>query len=169
MDPRRSGTTSSDVVIRQAGPSDVAAVLLLCAALDTDGEARLSPDDAPEVFARLTRNPDHRIHVAVQGDRVIGTFALVFVRGLAHRARPQCIVEDVVVAADRRGQGIGRLMMQFAMRAAADADCYKLVLSSHLVREAAHRFYEGLGFRRHGYSFLIEPTSSAPVRPDRDP
>ena len=37
------------------------------------------------------------------------------------------------------------------------AGCYKMALSSNLKREAAHRFYDSLGFGRHGYSFLIEP------------
>jgi hypothetical protein len=30
------------------------------------------------------------------------------------------------------------------------AGCYKLTLSSGLPREGAHRFYESLGFERHG-------------------
>ena len=40
--------------------------------------------------------------------------------------------------------------------------CYKLVLSSHLQRHEAHGFYEGLGFRKHGFSFLITPPDNMP-------
>jgi hypothetical protein len=46
--------------------------------------------------------------------------------------------------------------MEHAMNACREFGCYKLTLSSNLKRERAHRFYEGLEFERHGYSFLIE-------------
>jgi hypothetical protein len=36
------------------------------------------------------------------------------------------------------------------------------MLSSHLGRAQAHRFYDGLGFRKHGFSFLIEAGDMAP-------
>jgi ribosomal protein S18 acetylase RimI-like enzyme len=52
-------------------------------------------------------------------------------------------------------------MMQFAMKLCAARDCYKLVLSSHVNHEKAHAFYEGLGFRKHGYSYLIDPGDAA--------
>lgn len=36
------------------------------------------------------------------------------------------------------------------------AHCYKVTLSAYLKRDRAHRFYESLGFTKHGYSFLLE-------------
>ncbi len=29
------------------------------------------------------------------------------------------------------------------------------MLSANLIREDAHRFYEAVGFKKHGYSFLV--------------
>jgi GNAT superfamily N-acetyltransferase len=52
----------------------------------------------------------------------------------------------------------GQQMMQFAMHCCREKGCYKVVLSSNIKREAAHRFYESLGFQKHGYSFIVEPT-----------
>ena len=46
-------------------------------------------------------------------------------------------------------------MMEFAIELCRARRCYKLVLSSNQTREHAHRFYESLGFGRHGYSFHI--------------
>ena len=51
-------------------------------------------------------------------------------------------------------QGVGKAMMEHAREQCRLAGCYKLALSSNLRREAAHRFYEALGFERHGYSFV---------------
>lgn len=142
--------------IRPARLADVATLLELYRALDVGDEPAPELAAAQRHFEQLTANPGHRIYVAEDDGRIVGTFALVFVGGLPHSARPSCIVEDVVVAAARRGRGVGRTMMQFAMQACAQERCYKLVLSSHVKRAEAHRFYEGLGFERHGYSFLIQ-------------
>lgn len=145
-----------DIVIRAARLSDLEVLLDLYTALDIGPEPRLSMPVAQARFLDLTANPGHRIYVATDGERIVGTFALIMVGGLAHSARPSFIVEDVVVAPGMRGRGIGRLMMVFARQECASAQAYKLVLSSHLQRDAAHQFYEGLGFRKHGYSFLVE-------------
>ena len=111
-------------------------------------------------FVDLTSRQGHVVYVAELHGEIVGTFALIFVGGLAHTGRDSAIVEDVAVAADRQGSGIGRQMMAFAMRQSALRDCYKLTLSSHLRREAAHHFYDGLGFRKHGYSFLIDAVAA---------
>jgi GNAT superfamily N-acetyltransferase len=146
--------------IRPADPADLPRVLQLCRVLDTAGEPGLP--DAEAKFGALVAREGHCIYVAEEAGVIVGTFALIFLGGLAHAGRDSCIVEDVVVEPARQGSGIGREMMQFAMRACFERGCYKLVLSSHLQRERAHRFYEGLGFRKHGYSFLIDGLSTDP-------
>lgn len=150
----------SELHIRAARLDDLGEVQDLLRALDTAGDATMPLHAAQMRFMDLTANPDHRIYVAVEGGHIVGTFALVLVGGLAHGGRPQCLVEDVVVAPGRRGHGVGRQMMRFAMQVSASEHCYKLVLSSHLMRDSAHRFYESLGFERHGYSFLIDPAGN---------
>ena len=145
------------LLIRQAMPADLPQVLALCRQLDLPGEPALSELQAQAQFEALTAGERHRIYVAEQQGQVVGTFALTFIGGLAHSARDSCIVEDVVVTPSLRGTGVGKKMMAFAMRECAARRCYKLVLSSHLQRDRAHRFYEGLGFRKHGFSFLIDP------------
>jgi GNAT superfamily N-acetyltransferase len=97
------------------------------------------------------------LFVALDGDAVVGTYALLVMHNLAHRGMPSAIAEDVVVAADRQGQGVGRHMMAHAVAEARAAGCYKLALSSNRKRVQAHAFYESLGFAQHGLSFVIEP------------
>jgi GNAT superfamily N-acetyltransferase len=121
------------------------------------------PPDAPatdlaaaeRVFARYAGYPDYTLYVAEDGGEVVGTFALLVLDNLAHGLTPAGLVESVAVAEDRRSQGIGAAMMRFAMARCAEAGCYKLALSSNLVRADAHRFYERLGFVRHGLSFSV--------------
>ncbi|MBC7481845.1 MAG: GNAT family N-acetyltransferase [Rhizobacter sp.] len=144
------------IAVRRATPADLMQVLDLCALLDAADEPRLSVAAAEARFSELMAREGHDIYVAEAEGEVVGTFALVFIGGLAHTAHDSAVVEDMAVAAGRQGSGIGRQMIDFAMQQCALRGCYKLALSSHLRRSAAHRFYEGLGFRKHGYSYLID-------------
>jgi len=143
------------VLIRCASSDDLPRLLKLYALLDIGDESRLDLDRARRVFDTLVAVPGHEIYVAELDRVVVGTFALIFIGGLAHGARCFGLVEDVVVATDARRSGVGLAMMRFAMQRCAERGCYKLALSSHLHREEAHRFYESLGFEKHGYSFLV--------------
>lgn len=140
--------------IRPAMEQDLDALLALYRLLDVPPEPVLSPEAARHRLRQLLSNPLQRLYVAEREGRVRGTFALTFVQGISHGGRDSCVVEDVVVDAGAQRSGLGRQMMRFAMDQCALRGCYKLTLSSHVNRDAAHRFYESLGFRRHGYSFL---------------
>jgi len=145
------------LLVRQATQKDIAAVLDLYAQPGLDDGDVLSEEAAQEVFAQFSRYPNYRLFVALDRSTVVGSYAMLVMHNLAHRGTPSAIVEDVVVTADRQGQGIGRQMMAHAVTEARAAGCYKLALSSNRKRTQAHAFYESLGFARHGLSFVIEP------------
>lgn len=152
-------STLTDISIRLAELADVPRLLELYALLGVDGDPEITLAQSQDIFLEMTRDARHKVYVAQRDGRIVGSFSLVFVAGLPHGGRESCLVEDVVVErAEQRG-GIGRRMMQFAMAQSAQRGCYKLSLSSHLKRDQAHRFYEGLGFDKHGYSFLIAPAA----------
>lgn len=141
--------------IRRAQPSDLPGVLTLYAQPELDNGVVLEVKDAEQIFARFARYPDYALYVAEQGKRIVGSFALLIMDNLGHLGAPSAIVEDVVVDPALHGHGIGQAMMHFAAAEAREKNCYKLVLSSNAKRETAHKFYEGLGFEGHGYSFRL--------------
>ena len=145
-----------NLTIRIARAAEVASLLSLYKLLEVDTEPAVPQERALACFRDLESNPRHRLYVAELGATIVGTFSLIFIPGLSHSARDSCVIEDVVVASELQGAGIGKQMMRFAMAACVARHCYKLVLSSHVRRERAHRFYEGLGFRKHGYSYLLD-------------
>jgi GNAT superfamily N-acetyltransferase len=141
------------VTIRKASKDDLEAILSLYADPELDHGRTLDLADAERIFERMASYPNYSVYVTELENEVVGTFALLIMDNLAHLGAPSGVVEDVVVNSRWRGQGIGKAMMRFAMDECARAGCYKLTLSSNLKRESAHRFYESLGFKRHGYSF----------------
>ncbi|CAN5911913.1 hypothetical protein BH23ACT11_BH23ACT11_25020 [soil metagenome] len=86
---------------------------------------------------------------------VIGTLTLVIVRNLAHGGHPYTIVENVVVDEARRGSGVGTTLLQEAILQAKAAGAYKLSLTAHLSREAAHGFYRNLGLKETHKGFEL--------------
>jgi GNAT superfamily N-acetyltransferase len=143
-----------EIEIRDATVEDLAAVLRILAETGIDGGESFTLSEAREHFARLRRTPDFRLLVAEVAGEIVGTYALQIMGKLGKRGTPAGVVEDVAVAVGRQGQGIGKAMMQHAREACRAAGCYKLALSSNVIRGDAHRFYDSLGFERHGYSFV---------------
>jgi len=146
--------------IRQAEVGDLPAVLALYKELSIADTNTLTLTLAEAMLEQFARYPNYRLFVACEGDEVVATYALLVMHNLAHGGAPSAIVENVVVTAQRRGQGIGRQLMAHAVAEAAAAGCYKLALSSNARRTAAHAFYESLGFRRQGVSLAIDPQQS---------
>lgn len=147
------------LTLREAVESDLADVLALYEGIEDRPQDVLSLPEARARWAQFARYPSYRLWVAcdpAQQGAVVGSYALLVMHNLAHRGAPSAIVEDVVVAARRQGQGIGRQMMAHALERAREAGCYKLALSSNARRAGAHAFYESLGFARHGLSFVME-------------
>jgi GNAT superfamily N-acetyltransferase len=142
------------VEIRDASEDDLPAVLRILAESGIDGGESFTLEEAREHFARIRQRPGFRLLVAAVEGETVGTYALLIVDKLGKRGTPAGVVEDVAVLPSRQGQGIGRAMMEHAREACRRAGCYKLALSSNLHREDAHRFYDSLGFERHGFSFV---------------
>lgn len=144
------------VEICEATWDDLPSVLALYAQLGMDSGEVLPLDEAKRIYARMQLYPDYTIYVATKNSSAVGAFALLIMDNLGHQGASSGIVEDLVVHEEVRGQGIGKQMMEFAMLKCQERGCYKISLSSNLQREQAHKFYEALGYKRHGYSFFTE-------------
>ena len=141
--------------IRQGQRSDLPGVLALYAQPALDNDTVLDIPVAEQMLARFSRYPDYTLYVATHEKQIVGSFALLIMENLGHLGAPSAVGEDVVVDPALHGHGIGQVMMAFAAETAHAKHCYELVLPSNAEREAAHEFYEGLGFERHGYSFRL--------------
>jgi GNAT superfamily N-acetyltransferase len=143
------------IEIRDAADGDLAGVLRVLAESGIDGGRSFTLEEARAHLARIRAWGGFRLLVALADGEIAGTYTLVIMHKLGKRGTPAGVVEDVAVAPGRQSQGIGRAMMAHALEECRKAGCYKLALSSNLKRSGAHRFYESLGFERHGYSFAV--------------
>ena len=144
-----------DLEIREADREDLPSLLALYAQLGQDEGAVLSLDEAAAILEKIGSYPDYHIFLAFQEGRAVGTFALLIMDNLAHLGAKSAILEEVVVAEELRGRGIGKEMMAFAHEFCRGRGCYKMAFTSNRNREAAHRFYQSLGFVKHGFSFHV--------------
>ncbi len=153
-----------NIEIREAFCSDLPVVLKLYSQLGMDDGEVLDIEKAEHIFAKMRFYPYYKLYIASMGGVIVGTFALMIMDNLGHMGARSAIIEDVVVRKDLRGQGIGRSLMDFAMERCQEKGCYKIALSSNMLRGGALRFYESLGYKKHGYSFSVETREAAVSR-----
>jgi GNAT superfamily N-acetyltransferase len=140
--------------IREARKQDLPEILRMLCVLDA--EAEMSISEAEDVFERMATYPHYRCYLVVEDDKPVATFCMIICDNLGHAGQKFAVVENVVVDPSSQGQGIGKVLMEAAMEEALRQGCYKLMLSSNEKRTDAHRFYDHLGFTRHGISFMVE-------------
>lgn len=108
------------------------------------------PPDAPcylEALREMQASGVSCTYVAEHEGRIAGTFMLSFLRHLMRRGALVAQIEAVHIDRPLRGRGLGAEMIRWAMDEARRRRCCQLQLTSNLQREAAHRFYQRLGFR----------------------
>ena len=140
---------STEIEIRTARREDLPAIvemLLLDSLLDPP--ARRGPtDEEMAAFDLIAGDPNSQIVVATLHGEVIGTLQLTFVPGISHKGTWRAQVEAVRVREDLRNRRIGTRLMEWVVDRARERGCWMIQLSSNRSRQAAHRFYERLGFK----------------------
>jgi GNAT superfamily N-acetyltransferase len=134
--------------LRRARKGDLPRILALLAD-DQLGAIRENAEDlAPyeQAFDAIDGDPAHLLVVGELGEEVVATFQLSYIPGLSRQGSWRAQIEAVRVSDALRGQGVGALMMQWAIDQARDRGCSLMQLTTDKSRVAAHRFYERLGF-----------------------
>ncbi|MFG1895093.1 GNAT family N-acetyltransferase [Micromonospora zamorensis] len=138
----------TDVTYREAVRADLPAVIALLAD-DVLGKARdfTEVDEAYErAFADISGDPRNQLIVAEQDAELVGCLQITYIPGLGRHGAERSLIESVRVRSDRRGQGLGRELMTWAVDQARQRGCALVQLTTDKTREDAHRFYLGLGF-----------------------
>lgn len=135
------------VSVRAFVPEDIDSVIDL---LQEVSAYRPAAQTVPAVAEAFAAQADCHAYVADLEGRLIA-FGSVFV---LNRVRGGCsgIIEDVVVAPDVRGQGVGRLILNALVAAARARGCFKVSLEAAV---SAQPFYVAGGFKAGGQTMRI--------------
>ena len=147
-------------IVRAAADGDIPRILELYQELViTTSQVELKPsvsiDDYQRVFTEIQDMPGYEFLVVEDDGAVAGTMVLLIVPNLSHGALPWALVENMVVDPRYRRQGLGRLLMDYAITRAREAGCYKITLSSNKKRPEAHQFYRSSGFDDSAHGFRM--------------
>jgi ribosomal protein S18 acetylase RimI-like enzyme len=118
---------------------------------DTLGKSReeagppLKPAYA-EAFAAIERDPNQLMAVLEDAGAVVGYLQITFILGLSLKGMLRGQIESVRIASSRRGQGLGRVMLQWAIGECRSRGCGMVQLTMNKSREDTLRFYKSLGF-----------------------
>jgi GNAT superfamily N-acetyltransferase len=147
-----------ELTIREAVEDDIQHILPIYVESGISGHQTFSLAEAVEQFRIFQRYPYYRVFVAEIEGAIVAVYSLLIMDKIPKRGAKAGIVDDVAVSPAAQRRGIGKAMMEHARAECRNYGCYKLTLSSNLQRVDAHRFYESLGFERHGYSFMVNLT-----------
>ena len=121
------------------------------------GSEALAPDVRERLVATLRDQPNSLVLLALHDGRPVGV-AICFFGLSTFQARPLLNIHDLAVVPARRGQGVGRALLNAAARCAIERGCCKLTLEVQEDNMRARRLYESFGFT----DFVVG--DSAPTR-----
>jgi GNAT superfamily N-acetyltransferase len=132
------------ITMRGCTRDDLEPVLGLLRQLWPDRE--LDRDALTDTFLyNLDRDHQHYL-CALNGDALLG-FCSLSVRKSLWGQGFIAYIDELVVDEARRGEGIGGMLLEWALDLAKEEGCHRVELDSAFHREDAHRFYESHGFK----------------------
>jgi GNAT superfamily N-acetyltransferase len=144
-------------VLRRAVAADVPDIVALLTDDPLGAQRELGVDHAgyASAFERIDADPSELLVVADDGGEVVGTLQLSFLPSLSRGGALRAQVEAVRVSSGRRGGGLGRAMVQWAVEESRARGCGVVQLTTDKSRVDAHRFYAPLGFTASHEGFKL--------------
>lgn len=132
-------------VIRSATRDDFAAISRLYAQLNVD-DPPVTGQEFVEVFQQILDREGLDILLLELDGEILGATYLNLIPNLSRGGRPYAVIENVVIAAHRRGERPGRRLMGATLERAWEAGCYKAMLQTGSRNPNTHAFYRACGF-----------------------
>lgn len=149
-----------DLHFRRARPDDLPAIIAMLAD-DALGQTRERVSDPPDpaytdAFDAIDADPNQLLAVAERGGVVLGCLQISFIPGLSRMGLWRGQIESVRIASNARGQGLGRVMFEWAINVCRERGCGLVQLTSDKQRPDAIAFYEQLGFKASHEGLKLE-------------
>jgi ribosomal protein S18 acetylase RimI-like enzyme len=108
-----------------------------------------TPEGYASFISTQLEEPDKAVLVADDNGDVIG-YAYAAIEGYNYMALrgPAGVLHDIIVDPERRGRGVGRLLLDVTLEFFRSRGVPRVVLSTAERNEAAQRLFASMGFRR---------------------
>ena len=136
------------IEVRPCTAGDAEAVVALLGELGYE----VSSEAAAERVRRLHETGSDPIFIAGDDGQLLGLIALHRCHMIQYR-HPVARITALVVCQRARRRGIGRLLIDHALRWAEQTECELVELTSALNRAEAHIFYREMGFEPNSLRF----------------
>lgn len=113
----------------------------------------LTPEEAVQTFQAICENSVYRFFVAIANGRVVGVASILIEQKFVLRAAKFGHIDEVAVAVECQGRGIGRRLIETLVEEAKKERCAKVRLDC---REENVPFYEKCGFDRHEFMMQMD-------------
>ena len=111
---------------------------------------------AQSIYDKVSSDPNTAIYVAVIGSKVVGAATIIIEQKFIHGGGKAGHVEDVAVAKEMQGKGVGQKVVQALLDHARKKGCYKTILDCS---EDLIPFYEKLGFKKYSVAMRFDHLS----------
>lgn len=106
--------------------------------------SKSSPSISLEYLETLSSSNNTKLFVAKESDSILGMLSVVF---YMIPTGTKAWIEDVVVDKEARGKGIGKALMNHALKEAKNRGAKSVDLTSRPSRETANELYKSIGFQ----------------------
>jgi GNAT superfamily N-acetyltransferase len=99
-----------------------------------------------QVFKEIINSKYLNLIVAEDEGFLLGSCYINVIPNITRGGRPYAVIENVVTDATHRNQGIGKSLLDHAVKLAWEQNCYKVMLMSGRKEKSVHAFYQKCGF-----------------------
>ncbi len=105
---------------------------------------------------KLVSKKSEAFKISLQSDsgEEIGRASIYLINNDLHD-KAYALLEDVFVNEEHRGKGLGKQLVEKAVKEAKNQGCYKIIGTSRNTRLEVHTFYKQLGFEQYGFEFRM--------------
>lgn len=106
-------------------------------------------------FDAVDRDPNQFLAVLEDDGKVIGSLQITFIPSVARLGMWRGQIEGVRILKSRRGEGLGRRMLEWAIAECRNRNCQLVQLTMDKTRTDSFHFYEALGFKASHEGFKL--------------
>ena len=118
----------------------------LAVLLEQLAEEKSDTDKMRESFRRIADDRGYILLGVFVDGALAGSLMGIVCHDLVGECRPFMVIENVIVAEEFRGKGIGKLLMEAIEKEGRARNCSYTMFVSGIMRTGAHAFYESAGY-----------------------